>query len=127
GGENQRGAGAGLVTLNYTGTFGVAGDHGAGSRVQAIGGGGGNFDFKLGTLDAGTVADDLARIEGRLGGTSVDPDAGGNRGGDIDGVHQGDLLSEGHNTPGVLAQSIGGGGGRANVVVASQSGRFGAS
>jgi hypothetical protein len=95
--------------------------------VQAIGGGGGNFDFKLGTLDAGTVADDLARIEGRLGGTSVDPDAGGNRGGDIDGVHQGDLLSEGHNTPGVLAQSIGGGGGRANVVVASQSGRFGAS
>ena len=36
-------------------------------------------------------------------------------------VHDGDLVTEGDNTPGALVQSIGGGGGRANLALTSSS------
>ena len=123
GGDSKQDSAAGVVTLNYTGTFGVAGDNGAASRVQAIGGGGGTFDLNLNTQDAGTATEDLVSVQGRLGGV----DGVNNAGGDVTSEHDGDLLTEGTNTPGVMMQSVGGGGGRANVVVASQTGRVGPS
>jgi hypothetical protein len=114
GGVNQQNAGAGRVTLNYTGTFGVAGNNGTANAVQAIGGGGGTFDLNLGLNDIAGSADDV-EIEGHLGGVN----GTNNRGGDIESEHEGDLVTEGDNTPGALVQSIGGGGGRANLVLAS--------
>ena len=55
GGDNQQNSDAGSVTLNYTGTFGVAGNNGAANAVQAVGGGGGTFDLTLALNDtAGT-------------------------------------------------------------------------
>jgi hypothetical protein len=114
GGVNQQNSDAGRVTLNYTGTFGVAGNNGAANAVQAIGGGGGTFDLNLELADTAGSVDDVA-IEGRLGGVS----GSNNRGGDIESRHNGDLVTEGDNTPGALVQSIGGGGGRANLALNS--------
>jgi hypothetical protein len=114
GGDHQQNSDAGRVTLNYSGTFGVAGNNGAANAVQAIGGGGGTFDLDLDLNDAAGTADDVA-IEGRLGGVS----GTNNRGGDIESEHNGDLVTEGNNTPGALVQSIGGGGGRANLDLTS--------
>jgi hypothetical protein len=114
GGVGQQNSDAGRVTLNYTGTFGVAGDNGAANAVQAIGGGGGTFDLTLALHDTEGGVDDVA-IQGRLGGV----DGTNNRGGDIESEHDGDLVTEGNNTPGALVQSIGGGGGRANLALSS--------
>ncbi len=121
GGEGQSDSDAGRVTLNYTGTFGVAGRNGAANAVQAVGGGGGTYDLSLGLVDSAGSTDDIA-IEGRLGGI----DGTNNRGGDIDSTHDGDLITEGDNTPGALVQSIGGGGGRANLDLSSQHDSIGA-
>ncbi|HEU5137676.1 MAG TPA: autotransporter outer membrane beta-barrel domain-containing protein [Steroidobacteraceae bacterium] len=114
GGVDQQDSDAGRVTLNYTGTFGVAGNNGAANAVQAIGGGGGTFDLNLVLNDAAGSVDDV-QVEGRLGGVS----GTNNRGGDISSLHDGDLVTEGDNTPGALVQSIGGGGGRANLALNS--------
>jgi hypothetical protein len=121
GGVNQQNSDAGRVTLNYTGTFGVAGNNGAANAVQAIGGGGGTFDLNLGLDDMVGSADDV-KIEGRLGGVG----GTNNRGGDIESMHDGDLVTEGNNTPGALVQSIGGGGGRANLALSSSHDSIGA-
>ncbi|MEJ0084290.1 MAG: autotransporter outer membrane beta-barrel domain-containing protein [Pseudomonadota bacterium] len=121
GGDHQQNSDAGRVTLNYTGTFGVAGNNGAANAVQAIGGGGGTFDLTLALNDTAGSADDVA-IRGRLGGVS----GTNNRGGDIESSHDGNLITEGDNTPGALVQSIGGGGGRANLDLSSEHGSIGA-
>jgi hypothetical protein len=115
GGQSQQDSNAGNVTLNVTGTFGVAGNNGAANSVQAIGGGGGTFDLTLNQADVESAADDVD-IEGRLGGV----DGQNNRGGDVGSVHNGDLVTEGDNSQGALVQSIGGGGGRANLDLVSQ-------
>ena len=121
GGDHQQNSDAGRVHLNYTGTFGVAGNNGAANAVQAIGGGGGTFDLNLALNDTRGSVDDVA-IEGRLGGV----EGSNNRGGDIESAHDGDLVTEGDNTPGALVQSIGGGGGRANLALTSEFGSIAA-
>ena len=121
GGEDVSDSNAGQVTLNYTGTFGVAGANGAANVVQAIGGGGGTYDLTLALDDFAGAADDVA-IQGRLGGVN----GANNRGGDVASSHEGDLITEGDNTPGALVQSIGGGGGRANLMLTSANDSIGA-
>ncbi|MEO8062207.1 MAG: autotransporter outer membrane beta-barrel domain-containing protein [Pseudomonadota bacterium] len=121
GGDHQENSNAGQVHLNYTGTFGVAGNNGAANAVQAVGGGGGTYNLTLSLNDTAAADDDVA-IEGRLGGVS----GTNNRGGDIESSHDGDLVTEGDNTPGALVQSIGGGGGRANLDLSSENGSIGA-
>ncbi len=121
GGESQQNSNAGNVTLNYTGTFGVVGDNGAANAVQAIGGGGGTFDLSMNLHDIESASDDVD-VEGRLGGV----DGQNNRGGDVASVHNGDLVTEGNNTQGALVQSIGGGGGRANLDLTSTYDSIGA-
>jgi hypothetical protein len=123
GGNDVKSTNAGKVTLDYTGTFGVAGNNGAGNSVQAVGGGGGTFDVNLSIRDANTAAADRASFQGTLGGNGGQDNAGG----EIDSSHAGDLVTTGANTPGIFMQSIGGGGGRANVDVTSDTGSLGAS
>jgi len=89
--------------------------------VQAVGGGGGSYNLTLALHDTAGAEDDVA-IEGRLGGVS----GTNNRGGDIESSHDGNLVTEGDNTPGALVQSIGGGGGRANLDLSSEQGSIGA-
>jgi hypothetical protein len=121
GGTDTQNSDAGRVTLDYTGTFGVAGTNGAGNAVQAIGGGGGTFDLVFSLLDAATAAEDRIQVQGRLGGVG----GTNNDGGAITSRHAGDLVTMGANTPGLFMQSIGGGGGRATVDVTSQVGEIG--
>ncbi|HKU89874.1 MAG TPA: autotransporter outer membrane beta-barrel domain-containing protein [Steroidobacteraceae bacterium] len=120
GGDHQGSSNAGQVTLNLHGTFGVVGDNGAANSVQAVGGGGGTYDLELALHDTEGTADDVT-LSGRLGGISGTD----NRGGDIASTHDGDLVTEGDNTVGAIVQSIGGGGGRANLDVSSTFGSLG--
>ena len=118
GAEQASGMNAGRVTVNSTGTIGAGGAHGAGSAIQAIGGGGGTL-----TLIATLTAEALAGDEGfdtlvHLGGL----DGSGNAGADIDNAHAGSITTTGDNAPGSLIQSIGGGGGRAIVAITAPEG-----
>jgi len=113
GAENTSGAAGGKVTVNSTGTFGAAGDNGVGSFAQSIGGGGGTIDLDL--LLAAEL--DEVNVDAPVG-TQVELGLGGSGGsnvggGAIDSTHTGQILTTGANTPAVLVQSIGGGGGRA--------------
>jgi uncharacterized protein YhjY with autotransporter beta-barrel domain len=123
GGSGMRTSNAGRVTLNYSGTFGAAGNDGAGNSAQAVGGGGGDFDASLGIIDATTAPEDRIELQGTLGGS----DGVNNNGGEITSVHVGNVMTTGLNTPGLVMQSIGGGGGRANLNVTSETGSLGAS
>ncbi|MEH0196128.1 hypothetical protein V7S57_09825 [Caulobacter sp. CCNWLY153] len=112
GAENVSGAAGGLVTVKTTGTFGAAGKNGVASFAQSIGGGGGAIDLKLllsGQLDeANAEAPVATKVQLALGG-SGGQDVGG---GVIASEHAGQIVTTGVNTAGVLAQSVGGGGGR---------------
>ncbi|WP_269514563.1 autotransporter outer membrane beta-barrel domain-containing protein [Brevundimonas subvibrioides] len=113
GGDDVSSMNAGSVTVNSTGTFGLAGANSLGLSNQSIGGGGGTIDLQVGlaapvdptiTAPAAPVAFDIGL--GGVGGRDND-------GGDIGGGHTGRITTLGRNTPGALIQSIGGGGGRA--------------
>jgi hypothetical protein len=123
GGTDTQKSDAARVTVDYTDTFRVAGNNGAGNSVQSIGGGGGTIDENLSTLDATTAVDDRVQLQGQLGGI----DGQSNRGGDVASTHTGDVVTAGANTPGVFIQSVGGGGGRANVFATSETGSLGPS
>ena len=92
GGSGNSGGSAAAVTVSGTGTISTTGTDAHGVLAQAIGGGGGN-----GGTSGGIVA---------IGG---DGDVGGNGG--VVSVSMGSVLTEGDRAFGILAQSIGGGGG----------------
>jgi hypothetical protein len=75
---------------------------------------------EMGLNAAGSAADPL-RVEARLGGSG----GANNHGGEIQSQHSGDLVTDGRNTPALLLQSIGGGGGRTSISASSVSGVFG--
>jgi len=127
GGEDVSDMNAGLVEIRSTGTIGAAGNSAAGSVAQSIGGGGGvasilltlgvpiietpsqSLDGKLAAEDELRAVDSQIRLGG-LGGTNND-------GNSLTHDHVGDILTTGIHSPGVIMQSIGGGGGRANVTI----------
>jgi hypothetical protein len=105
---------AAAARIITTGALGVAGDDGAGAFNQAIGGGGGVLDINLdfaGDAAPPTADDAPMHVEVALGGI----DGVRNAGGVLTSGLTGDVLTNGDNTPGVLDQSVGGGGGRATV------------
>ncbi|HYD28092.1 autotransporter outer membrane beta-barrel domain-containing protein [Brevundimonas sp.] len=152
GAEGASGMNAGSVTVNSTGTLGVGGDNGVGSFSQAVGGGGGTVvvravvatqldpaipapltvPFQPGSdknQDAPEilVAEPVAAPGDPIVAIGFDLTLGGsngvdNNGGDIDSSHSGNILTTGHNTPGTLIQSIGGGGGRGIMDITAPAG-----
>ena len=121
GGDGVVNADAGAVTVNVTGTFGAGGDNGAGIGLLAVGGGGGAVTMTLDTDDGGAPENGVIAFEGGLGGENGE----NNDGGDVNGGHEGDIVTAGTNTPGVSVQSVGGGGGRGNFSVTALNGVFG--
>ena len=137
GGEDVSDMSGGVVTVNTTGTFGAGGDNGAGAVAQSIGGGGGTVDLHL---TVGVEAPAPAPLSGALVAPGLGPvfapasapvdldyTLGGvngvnNNGGDTSSAHTGGILTTGVNSPGVLMQSIGGGGGRANIGIVAPTG-----
>jgi hypothetical protein len=122
GGDDVSDMNAGAVTVNSTGTFGLAGANGLGLSSQSIGGGGGVLDIHVGlappvdptiTGAAAPVGFDIGL--GGVGGAN-------NHGGDIGGGHTGEIATLGENTPAALIQSVGGGGGRAILDIDVQTG-----
>ncbi len=109
---------AARVTINNSGTYGVAGNNGTGIGIQSVGGGGGTLLVNL------EFADDYGNassFEADLGGTNGE----NNLGGAIDGTHSGTIITTGtHSIAGAL-QSIGGGGGRAFLSAEPVSGALG--
>ena len=121
GGFDTRDSSAGRIALDYTGDFGVAGDDGVANSAQAVGGGGGTIDVNLGIVGNGTGGDQPFTLRSSLGGQK----GMRNLGGEIASRQEGDVLTAGANTLGVMLQSIGGGGGRANVAVNAAAGTLG--
>ena len=131
GAEGATDMNAGSVFLVSSGTYQVGGANAAGIFNQSIGGGGGVLRVNLevaatpeddvSTLSALAV-DPLTEVGGEAMPLAVDVALGGidgarNLGGDLDNSQTGDILMNGAHSPGVLDQSIGGGGGRAVVTV----------
>ena len=93
---------AGNVTVNSVSTITTNGDNSADIVAQSLGGGGGN-----GAITVGASVDKTgpsAQIMFGAGG-------GGGNGGDVNVSSVDNLLTNGSNSDGILAQSIGGGGG----------------
>lgn len=106
GGNGGRGGNGGTVLVNNSGTIVTAGDDSAGIVAQSVGGGGGGggstntlgilFAVALGAGDGGTG--------GAGGAVTVQNQPDGN-------ATAGAITTSGAFSPGILAQSVGGGGG----------------
>ncbi len=111
GGHGGSGGNGGTLTINNTGQIEVSGPNSAGIYAQSNGGGGGvggtvqaaNNPQALSNL-ANNVPVSVAIAIGGGGGSS-------GRGGDITVTQDGTILTHDVISPGVLAQSVGGGGG----------------
>ncbi|MEO1244214.1 MAG: autotransporter outer membrane beta-barrel domain-containing protein [Pseudomonadota bacterium] len=91
------------------------GDQANGLTAQSIGGGGGNAGMNFQFALSGVATDDepvSAMIT--IGGSGGDPGDGAAT--TVD--HVGDIVTDGRQSVGILAQSVGGGGGNANLNIA---------
>uniref|UniRef100_UPI0035CBB5FA hypothetical protein n=1 Tax=uncultured Sphingomonas sp. TaxID=158754 RepID=UPI0035CBB5FA len=113
GGFGGDGGGGSDVTLGVTGDTSTLGGDSAGVTAQSIGGGGGNGGFSVGAAlsFAGKGAGAVGVGIGGFGG------AGGGAG-DVRLTLIGDTDTRGIRSTGILAQSIGGGGGNGGFTVA---------
>ena len=106
GGDGNTG---GNVTVDNSGLVQTAGEGAHGIFAQSIGGGGGNGGLVLAAnilIGAPTSAPLIA-----IGGVGGD----GGDGGDVTVTNSGQILTTGANADGILAQSIGGGGGNSSM------------
>ena len=103
GGSSTAGGSAGMVTFANSGAVSTTGDNAIGVLAQSIGGGGGNVAFSLGTV-AGTplgIVENVGGSEGAVGtGANLSLP-----------TFSGAIMTSGALAQGLLAQSIGGGGG----------------
>ncbi|WP_144630182.1 autotransporter outer membrane beta-barrel domain-containing protein [Bordetella genomosp. 13] len=105
GGQGETGGSGGSVTVSALGTIRTSGDYAYGVQAQSLGGGGGN---------GGSVLDVDVVTGFGIGGS-------GNAAGDgglvkFEGTDAASITTAGINAHGILAQSIGGGGGSGGAV-----------
>lgn len=113
GGFGGAGGQANAATLRMTGDITTTKDNAFGALAQSLGGGGGNGGLDIGgsvSLSVGNSGAIGAGVGG-FGGT-------GGAGHNVDGKLDGAVRTSGANAFGVLAQSVGGGGGRGGVDIA---------
>jgi hypothetical protein len=121
GGEGAGGASGNTVTVNVTGTgfvdptISTTGTGSVGILAQSVGGGGGNGGF-AGTLGIGGGA-----VSVGLGGSGGD----GSVGGTVNLHNEVAITTMGDTATGILAQSIGGGGGNGGFALAGSGGVVG--
>jgi hypothetical protein len=109
GGGGEAGNG-GIVSVTNRSAIATRQDSSHGILAQSIGGGGGNASLNIGKVYEGTP-DKNTGVNLALGGGTGD----GGVGSDVTVVHEGDIETRGKNSYGVLAQSIGGGGGNVGL------------
>ncbi|MDR3527606.1 MAG: hypothetical protein P4L57_10020 [Rhizomicrobium sp.] len=108
GGAGGGGGNSGLVTVQNAGLIQTEKDNSTGILAQSIGGGGGNGGFSI--AGSGGTGDGSAN---NVGGAAA---AGGN-GGVVHVINSGQIVGNGALSYGILAQSIGGGGGNGGFSV----------
>ncbi|MEN9408318.1 MAG: hypothetical protein RL216_292 [Pseudomonadota bacterium] len=116
GGGGGDGNAGGSVTVLNAGRIETAGDRAYGIVAQSIGGGGGNGGMVVDLPESGEI-----RSEGRLlslGGGGGD----GNDGGAVSVTNSGTIVTEGRDAHGIVAQSVGGGGGNAQLTLGAGGG-----
>ncbi len=111
GGTGGTGESGGDVTVENEGIIQTSGDGAHGIIAQSVGGGGGNGGLVL-AMNSLITTDDSAPLIS-VGGFGAD----GGDGGKVVVSNSGTILTQGANAHGVVAQSIGGGGGNANMVL----------
>ncbi|HEY3814257.1 MAG TPA: autotransporter outer membrane beta-barrel domain-containing protein [Caulobacteraceae bacterium] len=119
GGFGGTGGDAGTVTVDNSGLVDTYGDGAHGIVAQSIGGGGGDGGIALSLsaqIGSGTTTQQAPMIT--IGGQGGD---GGN-GGTVTVTNTGEIITHGANADGILAESIGGGGGDANVGLSLEPG-----
>ncbi|WP_395744507.1 hypothetical protein [Prosthecobacter sp.] len=120
GGGGDAASGKSATVINYS-AIETKQDNSYGILAQSIGGGGGNANFNIGVTHAGastTAGSNLYNKPNQnmafslaVGGATGD----GGHGGDVTVTQVGDLTTVGKQSIGILAQSIGGGGGNAGL------------
>ncbi|HSH02541.1 MAG TPA: hypothetical protein VLL52_08485, partial [Anaerolineae bacterium] len=112
GGNGGKGAIAGNVTVNHRGTIFTQGDWKHGIAAQSIGGGGGHGGINVSGQFSGKDAEnsggmtDVTVIAG-IGGSAGEGGTAGN----VSVTQSGAISTQGKNSRGIFAQSVGGGGG----------------
>ena len=106
---------AGKVNISISGTIGAGGDYGSGATIRSVGGGGGSVSLSAGVIGAASPAVSALSAQATyvvgLGAKNSTDSSGAA----IASTHAGEILTTGKATPGVVLQSIGGGGGSAVV------------
>lgn len=99
------------VAVNNFGS--IQTEHGHGIIATSVGGGGGNASLNIGLMNAGAKGSSNRGLNLGIGGS---PQSGGD-GGEVIVNSQGDVSTASTFSVGVLAQSIGGGGGNADLTL----------
>jgi len=116
GGSGDTGGDSDLVSVRSASTIVTHGADAHGLFAQSIGGGGGSGGFSV----TGSIATQGASVGASIGGAG----AGGGIGGDVEAISQGDfIMTSGARSYGIVAQSIGGGGGDGGFSVAGSISR----
>jgi hypothetical protein len=121
GGSNSSTTGGGDVTITRDGDVFTTGNQSQGVGVQSIGGGGGNATVIVRKIPApATAASSLAATAPAVGGAKSNAVLGGvtsigSDGGNVTLSYKGDVATGGARAPGLIVQSIGGGGGKLNL------------
>ena len=112
GGSGGDGGSAGIVDTRHIGSITTGGDASVGILAQSVGGGGGsggvNVTANISVAGTGTGGGGLS-----IGGSG----GGGGASADVDSVQAGNLSTQGNNSAGFIAQSLGGGGGAGGLSV----------
>ncbi|HYC98208.1 autotransporter outer membrane beta-barrel domain-containing protein [Brevundimonas sp.] len=118
GGSGGAGAVGGAVDVSNFGVIATGGEYSHGIRAQSIGGGGGVGGMVLNAALQYRGSDDIDLNIGGAGGT-------GGAGGSVSVLNEGLIFTEGRFATGISANSIGGGGGDAGLVLDVQLGYAG--
>ncbi|MZQ90904.1 hypothetical protein GVY41_17445 [Frigidibacter albus] len=119
GGSGGSGAVSGAVSVTNLSDIGTQGDRSAGIFAQAIGGGGGDAQH-VRNIIAGAAADNSSRSALLIGGTG----GTGAQGGSVTVANGASarIVTDGTESHGIFAQSIGGGGGNGSDVLSISKG-----
>ncbi|MGE8566032.1 MAG: autotransporter outer membrane beta-barrel domain-containing protein [Achromobacter sp.] len=124
GGAGQGAGNGGTVTFTNAGSISTAAAQSNGVVAQSIGGGGGNGGGVLAPIKTPTIGDSLITVN-----LSVRHGAQGGQGGDggraqVSNAGTGVVATQGDGSAGIVAQSIGGGGGNGGIVQAQDARSF---
>ncbi len=118
GGFGGTAADAGIVTVDSTGIIATMGNNASGVIAQSLGGGGGNGGLSVAGTFNFASAGNIPSITASVGGTG----GAGGAAGDVHVTRVGATQTIGDKSYGIVAQSIGGGGGNGGLSVAGSIG-----